>query len=1012
MRPELNIHEKIDHYLSGQLSAEEKTQFEAQIKADQNLAELVENQRLLIKAVQRKAIRADIQKYGGKGGFNWMNFSLITLGIIGLITALFLYFSSINKSTSQHYKESRNITPLESNETTEITEPVHVENIITDSTDTSEETNTENQIKKSDKTNKNFYAEDTECGGHPTFVTPDYQHFVIDPKESTTIEGKDGMIIFIPKNAFVDETGNEISEAVNLELVEALNLKEMVLYDLPTLSNDKMLESGGMFYISATSNGKEVKINPKRPFYIEVPTDSLRPNMRVFKGDVLADGSINWINPQKMKKYLTKIPLKDLDFLPEGFEDAVTKVLPINNHTINNKELTDSLYYSLLNENITDDYVSNNQPDSTQDLSKLRNKERRGFKFAIGRGFGLRSKQLPRNSDYYVTGYTYYNGAPIKATVNLQYENTKFAPIGTTSSKNGRFFIKYLPTGKYTLSINSGDYYDSLFYYTANIEVADKPLNLGNIQLQFSNVVNGVIDGGMLYANQNVQKTESSSVTSNNDSLLKCECGLDPSSVKTIKQSNFENTFIATKEFEERIFWLHKLDNGQEILELYINNLTKDLSYSDSLAMKKINDETVQSKFVNFYNQHCTNIEDASIYQEELTAYYQKKRSDFHKETVNLQKQLDQKNINELKVIQDEIDKKVNEYKTTANYSTVTSSNKWGATKRIPKISIPSISISRKYQESAPATTYAFNWSETGWSNIDQYIHLLSQDPDKNQLVKINIKDYNNYNLCKSYQWLNEINTLNPISVSNGNGTIPFPPRSSGKSEQMKNSYNFVLAKKRGEFYYQYSQFDPYTTESIASSPQKITKQELETTLENLGAGNLKAIKHFDQVYQSIEDEIKRKEKMEQLMAEQKALQAEKDKLIAKRREVENKINLLKSVAFKCFRSEGNKAIGIPMPSPTEPEFIGNNGDLNGYLMDKLTKMKRPEIFSAEVNFTVDEKGKVQNVVIDTKDQLPKFFIKGLKDMFESMPNWKPATENGKPVSYDLTLPLGAKGEK
>ena len=52
------------------------------------------------------------------------------------------------------------------------------------------------------------------------------------------------------------------------------------------------------------------------------------------------------------------------------------------------------------------------------------------------------------------------------------------------------------------------------------------------------------------------------------------ECGVNPASVKTIWNRKFNNTNLATKEFEERMPYIHQTCNNS-ILELYINNLDK-----------------------------------------------------------------------------------------------------------------------------------------------------------------------------------------------------------------------------------------------------------------------------------------------------------------------------------------------------------------------------------------------------------------------------------------------------
>lgn len=62
---------------------------------------------------------------------------------------------------------------------------------------------------------------------------------------------------------------------------------------------------------------------------------------------------------------------------------------------------------------------------------------------------------------------------------------------------------------------------------------------------------------------------------------------LNPSKVQAIWNDQFQNTLIATKEFEERMLCLHGLAQDQ-FLDLYVNNLDKRISTIDSMLVKMI----------------------------------------------------------------------------------------------------------------------------------------------------------------------------------------------------------------------------------------------------------------------------------------------------------------------------------------------------------------------------------------------------------------------------------------
>lgn len=103
MRSELTTLEQIDMYLSGSLSPAEHTNFEAEINADPGLENAVNQQKELIKAVNRKALRAQINAAAAAGGAGSSGMSNLWIGIsgvvgAGLLTAGLVYYNSNNET--------------------------------------------------------------------------------------------------------------------------------------------------------------------------------------------------------------------------------------------------------------------------------------------------------------------------------------------------------------------------------------------------------------------------------------------------------------------------------------------------------------------------------------------------------------------------------------------------------------------------------------------------------------------------------------------------------------------------------------------------------------------------------------------------------------------------------------------------------------------------------------------------------------------------------------------------
>jgi hypothetical protein len=77
-------------------------------------------------------------------------------------------------------------------------------------------------------------------------------------------------------------------------------------------------------------------------------------------------------------------------------------------------------------------------------------------------------------------------------------------------------------------------------------------------------------------------------------------CGINPASIKAIKDKRFQNTLISTREFETRLKTIFATCDNK-ILELYINNLNKNLWEIDEMAAKFLGKSHPQySKFLEF----------------------------------------------------------------------------------------------------------------------------------------------------------------------------------------------------------------------------------------------------------------------------------------------------------------------------------------------------------------------------------------------------------------------------
>ncbi len=295
MRKELNNIETIEKYLRNELSAADKKVFEEQLKTDTQLQKEVELQREVVKGIERIGAKQSIQKSYkkyklGKTGFNLGLGSLI---ILSVAAAFMWYSNTINETNANQLPEF-------------------------------------NELGTTEWADADRYLES--------------QKFNIDASKDTVIETEEGIVMYIPIGSFLDENGNEITDEVEFEVKEAMNTEQILRAGLSTKSGDRDLETGGMFYINARKDGKSVKINPDKGIYTEVPTNEVKEDMQLFEGKRLADGTIDWVNPIPLEKFLTPVDINSLNFYPPKYEAKLTELgIDASNR---NRAYKDSLYFS------------------------------------------------------------------------------------------------------------------------------------------------------------------------------------------------------------------------------------------------------------------------------------------------------------------------------------------------------------------------------------------------------------------------------------------------------------------------------------------------------------------------------------------------------------------------------------------------------------------------------------------------------------------------------------------
>jgi hypothetical protein len=234
------------------------------------------------------------------------------------------------------------------------------------------------------------------------------------------------------------------------------------------------------------------------------------------------------------------------------------------------------------------------------------------------------------------------------------------------------------------------------------------------------------------YTNESYQ-TEFDTVF--DDSVSRKEtCGIDPAIIKVIKSDKYQQTLIATREFEARLKIIFETcDNA--VLEIYIRNLDKNLYELDSMAAKLCEEKKYFNSSHAFYDlslQRLMNVKDAGKYAALLKDYYSQQllrvKTDLNREKDKVVKALQKKDRETQKIVDD--------YRKLL----------W---KR------------EKYR----METYGFDWTETGWVNIDN--GTLPKDWSE-QPLEIDVTNGKQFDRVYTYVIYSTIKSLCRLNTDDG----------------------------------------------------------------------------------------------------------------------------------------------------------------------------------------------------------------------------------------------------
>lgn len=293
--------------------------------------------------------------------------------------------------------------------------------------------------------------------------------------------------------------------------------------------------------------------------------------------------------------------------------------------------------------------------------------------------------------------------------------------------------------------------------------------------------------------------------------------GVHPSAIKALSNKQFNNTFVATKEFEKRLQIIFKTCET-EILEVYLKNLNKNLWEADSIVAAKIGrGNYLYDDFKAFADEKKTNVPGVNEKAAQALAKYYDKQLNKNKKELQKKKKAYQK---ALKKADDKAEKLKQEYAKSLTKRAVYRFEKYG-----------------------------FEIRSGGWKNVDKVIIEVVKDLPK---FELNFKVTNgaDFDRVHSYTWNPRIKSLWALTSSD---KVDFnksfqkdPVLLMYKDEPSK---AVAVGFKEDKIYFSIQEFKQEDVVNINLTLQEISKEDLKKKLNKLE----REAKSFNQIQKDLE---------------------------------------------------------------------------------------------------------------------------------------------------------------
>ena len=589
---ETNWNQLIERYLNNELSAEGKPAFETELQKNTELQTEFELHKLTRELIQRNSLRTLVNQSG-----KWFHLkkllinSGITLVIAGALASA-VYFAVTWKEHSSHSDKPKQ---LEQSLIEQLEKQLAFEN-----------------------------------------VDPEYFQFT---GESDVFLTESGVLLSITDKSFLLNGKPYAGEAI-VQLQEAQKASDIVKAGLSTKSGDNLLETQGMFSLNAfTPEGKKLELT-KEGVYVQVPVDELKKDMMLFTGVPGKDGAIDWQNPVELDRLPKPKDMAKMDLFPPRYEPKLNEL-----KWFTEKAKRDSLYLSFEEHGVPMNDSTSIEIEQLQMYTQPKMETPKRISQSPNNGVASISMTIlprPQDINYQVEGKQ-VPAERVEDKVHWEFSikkiaGTKEAWVIAKITIDNQWLVNSIRIPKGAFGIPTEFVIEKSKDYTL-IGPIIEPDPIREIDKETGELMS--FHTGKFELKQKIRIINAESSLTGKFSYQTCKMNsyclppyegyiildlgegggqkshIPPSKVLAIWNKKFNNTNLATQDFEDRMKAIHETCD-EKVFDVYAKNLNEPLWKLDERVVKM-----GYPQFRQFADQRVGAIQINDVHQKNLNAFYE-----------------------------------------------------------------------------------------------------------------------------------------------------------------------------------------------------------------------------------------------------------------------------------------------------------------------------------------------------------------------------------------------------